>query len=696
MIGLNKLESLPLALTHCVTDAITTYCRTVGGWLHVNSTEASEASAPLAAPSSPQLYVKHVLILNGGALLGLGAAYLLGGISFDFPDEIDHARQLGIVSKTILAGYPKSRDLLNYLFVLGLPVICALIPWLVWSRRNKKPLKNLLWESEFQPRPLRGSRNLYPFLLVVVAGLFITFNINMFYQPSFNPYVKAWILLGEEGEMLEWAQRVLNGEVYGKDYFCLYGPMLIYPLAWFLELFGETVAVARVYAHVLNVLGYGIAVVFLYKTARSRTSFVLYAILYLFVFNMISFVAPKSTPLRFLLGILPLLMIYLNSYSQSRAILMIAGVFAGQSLLFSQEAGICCVATVAFIALADLCVESDRRQVLRNGTLFTAGIVLSVSPFFAYLVLNGAVGSFFESIYGYPRLVMLGFGALPFPSFGDFVASPLTGGAFFNYWVICVYIVSLLSSVPSLLIGRMDRRTRLKLALAVFGIILFRVALARSAETNVLKVAHPAFLLCFLHIDGALQTIRFGSHFKVRMGAIIQAGAWIVSLFLLLTHSPFLRAKLTVESRELWEPSQKFRVAASGSAVPEVERLGVFVDKATAASLSDIQWFLSNRTRPRDFVYVFPNEPIYYFLFDRRNPTRFAMSYFAISREQRQELVKDLEEKRPRYIVYSPNTWRVDDIAEDVQVPEVVAYIRQSYHLLIELRDVVILQRNFN
>jgi hypothetical protein len=389
-------------------------------------------------------------------------------------------------------------------------------------------------------------------------------------------------------------------------------------------------------------------------------------------------------------------MIYLNSYSQSRAVLIIAGVFAGQGLLFSQEAGICCIATVAFIALADLCVESDRRQVLRNGTLFGAGIVLSLSPFFAYLALNGAVGSFFESIYGYPRLVMLGFGALPFPSFHDFVANPFTGGAFFNYWVICVYIVSLLSSVPALLIGQMDRRTRLKLALAVFGIILFRVALARSSETNVLKVAHPAFLLCFLHIDSALQTIRSGSHFKARMGAIMQTGVWVLSLFLLFTHSPYLKAKLTIESLELWKPSQKFRVTAPGFAVPEVKRLGVLVDETTAASLTDIQWFLSNRTRPGDFVYVFPNEPIYYFLFNRRNPTRFAMSYFAISREQRQELVKDLEEKRPRYIVYSPNTWRVDDIAEDVQVPEVVTYIRHSYHLLIQLRGVVILQRNFN
>jgi transposase InsO family protein len=132
----------------------------------------------------------------------------------------------------------------------------------------------------------------------------------------------------------------------------------------------------------------------------------------------------------------------------------------------------------------------------------------------------------------------------------------------------------------------------------------------------------------------------------------------------------------------------------SGSLVPEVERVGVFVDAATADSLRDIQRFLNARTWPGDFVYFFPNEAIYYFLFNRRNPTRYAISYFAVSTEQRLELVKDLERRKPRYVVYSPATWRVDNIPERIQVPEVVAYLQQKYHAISKLRGVVILERN--
>ena len=83
-----------------------------------------------------------------------------------------------------------------------------------------------------------------------------------------------------------------------------------------------------------------------------------------------------------------------------------------------------------------------------------------------------------------------------------------------------------------------------------------------------------------------------------------------------------------------------------------------------------------------------------YFLFDKRNPTRYAIAYMAVTTEQRLDLIRDLEEKKPKYLVYSTNTWRIDGIPEQIQIPEVLAYLDQNYHVLQMFAAVVIAERN--
>ena len=91
-----------------------------------------------------------------------------------------------------------------------------------------------------------------------------------------------------------------------------------------------------------------------------------------------------------------------------------------------------------------------------------------------------------------------------------------------------------------------------------------------------------------------------------------------------------------------------------------------------------INTFLQAHTRAGDYVYFFPNEAAYYFLFNRNNPTRYPLAYQAITYEQRREVVAELAAKRPEYVVFSRSTWRVDNIPETVQVPEIIDYIGKN------------------
>jgi hypothetical protein len=70
------------------------------------------------------------------------------------------------------------------------------------------------------------------------------------------------------------------------------------------------------------------------------------------------------------------------------------------------------------------------------------------------------------------------------------------------------------------------------------------------------------------------------------------------------------------------------------------------------------------------------------------------MSYFAVTHDMRREMVYNLEQTPPRYVIYNKNTWRLDDIPENIQVPEVLDYVTKTYHPIEESDDLIFLERN--
>jgi hypothetical protein len=60
--------------------------------------------------------------------------------------------------------------------------------------------------------------------------------------------------------------------------------------------------------------------------------------------------------------------------------------------------------------------------------------------------------------------------------------------------------------------------------------------------------------------------------------------------------------------------------------------------------------FLLSHTRPGDYAFVFPYHPLYYFLADVRNPTRFnVLIYDRKGDPLFDEALRDLEQKKPHY-----------------------------------------------
>ena len=100
------------------------------------------------------------------------------------------------------------------------------------------------------------------------------------------------------------------------------------------------------------------------------------------------------------------------------------------------------------------------------------------------------------------------FGGMPFPSFHDFISSPLFQNHPYFYGMIILYSVALVVTVPRLILGSVNRDHLLFFAMVVFGVLLYRINLGRSHIQNAHKVAHPAFLLICISVDRAAAVLK--------------------------------------------------------------------------------------------------------------------------------------------------------------------------------------------
>ena len=489
-----------------------------------------------------------------------------------------------------------------------------------------------------------------------------------------------------------WIQSLLSGGVYAKDFQCLYGPMLIYPLLWVMNIFGETVLVERYFKYVLDSAAFLIIIFFLFRTLRWNAMFLVSSILYILTFYTYytSDVSVNGTELRVALGILPLLLAYQSN--GKRYHLLGAGVIAGQSLLFSQEVGICSVLSVIAFSIVDNLVERNWRSFIKEIGLLFIGCAASVTPMLIFFSLNGALMPFLTDLYEYPKLVTLGYGSLPFPAFKDFAKNPFSDVLFY-YWPILSYMFVSIYLFLLIFMRKIDKGLALRVSLLVFGVLLFRTALGRSDEFHIRFAYAPAFLTLFLSLDKAITGIFKNKERHLRAGSLIIA-ILIVGFSALLYSQTNIRASISSGLKDLARLHEKFTIADQGYEIPSIERGGIFFDPSTASSIMQMDFFLRSNTSPGDYVYFFPNEAAYYFLFNRNNPTRYSMSYLAVTSAQKRELVAQLEQKKPEYIIYSLRTWRIDGINEDIQVPEVVRYMRKKYGIYRQFEDFLVLKRS--
>ena len=490
-------------------------------------------------------------------------------------------------------------------------------------------------------------------------------------------FLKQGIGLIDEGHLANAARRVAAGEVLYRDVYSVYPPASFYSVAMLFELFGPSLIVARAF-HVALTLALSCCV-FLLCRAWMPAAWAMLAGLLVAATGWGAIV--ERCHYAYLYGAFPFVALLLLSKDSAEGPswrrLFAVGLLAGLTLAFRFVPFIGLAAAVGVILL--LSAGGVRRAIGALGPL-CVGFCFVWIPIGLYFNFHSAAADLARAVFwtSFEQYVGGGEFNLPYPALrlwpSEWTRAGLSG-LFVNwefYWPLAIYLAAAIdfgramrrrrraAGDAALRIGeRVDVATRLRLAVLIFGALLFLRVLGRSDYYHLAPVLVPAYIL--------------GADFLARLWRRVvptESDRWAPVVVVVAMLASFWLHGIDNETRRAFDREGKVEIVPGGPWVRE------------AGPLDDLVRALRERTAADEPIVVLPFYPILYFLAERPNPTRYDWLFPGYLRDADAiaGMIKDIDESDVRVVVYSPAS--IDgrsDRSLAVFAPEVARYLRRRF-----------------
>ncbi len=493
---------------------------------------------------------------------------------------------------------------------------------------------------------------IYPVLI-----LFIILYNPIFYLATFDSI--------EEGFWSGWLQRLLSGQFIYRDFAAYHPPLLIWGLGLFTKVFGASLLNQRLYFHLLQIFGFIILYLVLKNIVKSKA--ILIGIFTLIVAYGSSLVR-NNIEFRLGIAILPLLFIYWYNIKKDTKFLVLAGITTSLAFFASLETGIASVCTT----LVTVILSSSRKKLLHNITKLLIGIVILSLPVFGILVMNGAIGKFFEYIIYYAGTFSSGY-----QNFAIEKSDPQT---LLQWYLVVKYIatsgflweltkLSLMGGLFIVITKKIRKQIGpveiLVASIAIFGLILSRSALGRSDAYHIAFVWIPALLL----VGYILQCI---SEYTKTVPVIVL----MLLIFFIgrdLTQMTLFQNQI-IKFETYGNPSGSYPSYSTS-------RAGIITGIETSPKeMDDLVSFVDSHVNKNENIFVFPQEPEIYFLTDRNDATSFDTPMTFYTLHYQNQMIKELSEKPPKLIIYRAK-YQTQSFTNDT-LHEVNEYILKNYKVI--------------
>jgi hypothetical protein len=247
-----------------------------------------------------------------------------------------------------------------------------------------------------------------------------------------------------------------------------------------------------------------------------------------------------------------------------------------------------------------------------------------------------------------------------------------------GYWILLIISVGAVTLAMRLAMGRLTRDDRIVLALVLMAGMLFKTALSRTDIVHIQAAFVPSVVVGLILLQRFSEMLTRRTVPLVSLTAAVGMATVIVSV---ATVQPPLPVREAFLRSNFWSVSEKVANDSDGTRlVSDIPRArGIRLPIAFADDFEATVRYITTHTAPDERIVAFPYELAYYFYTERRSATRYASAVSAVTREDRLAMIDELERVRPRYLIYSLGTPRIDGLKDTIVFPELTAYIGRSY-----------------
>ena len=480
------------------------------------------------------------------------------------------------------------------------------------------------------------------------AALLLSFALAIAY-----PRWRAGIDWRDEGLLAYGAVRVMQGEVPHRDFVSLQPPLSFYAAAGVFKLWGTSLASLR---------GFGLSIFLLlplliYGVGQNLTSpslaFAAAVPACILGLPYCSFV-----PLAVWQGIaasLAAVLFFLPAvFSRRQWLAVPAGVLSAVSLFLRHDQAVYTMMSIVALTIALGLAPGDSTSATnlkRALLLWLAGIAIVLTPAILVWWRIGALPEMFRQLILFPFTTYRKTSSLPFPRLIAWRSLWETSVVLLFYLPPFVQAIALLYLVQSSISRRFRRREAILVFLIIWSVLFYLQVIIRSDFTHLVITLSPFFLLTAF--GWSIVREKIAKHRKL-YSALSAVFTVLVASFLWILHS-FALPDVTRANELL-----------------TLDRGGVRIEQAHV--VAEFVRRLQANVPPERSMLALPYQPMFYFLCERRNPTRWNYLWPGDQTAQDHGHLIEEAERDPPALVLLAQQREVAAFA-----PAIIDYLRADY-----------------
>jgi len=520
-------------------------------------------------------------------------------------------------------------------------------------------------------------------------------------------FMHGEINIFEVGLYLPGIQSILNGEIPYRDFFHLRGPLELYMPALLMKFFGIHITTLYSYFYFGTILCFILCILIAKEIFKTRF------VLYLLTPVLIARAFPRVVftywgGMRYAFGLLAV-WCAIKFFKSNRSRWMFgAGISSMLALFTSIEVGVFSLAGVcAAFMVSKVFNVQDTKLILKNFSIYIAGLCAIAIPYGIYLAYNSALIPYFDAVFTvvfqmgeiidnhlvstYPKNFVEAFLAMVNPVHINFKHMTPSYLYIFVLIYLCFRLKKKIFSQEDLAI----------ICLGTYGFIMYNTGFRGLWAAQFEMALQPEKILLFFLLEQTFLYVTLkrreylaskeqlsGQSRMVNVAKIYGINFLVFAFFMSsIGYSiarydhrffayKFARAKITGKDTTHLTP-----LAKADTRVVNIERAqGIIVPLDQAEELEQMEAFVKNHVPEDEELFTYPELGTYNFFFNRRSFGKFPIATFTWFNDRwHEQFIEKLQFSKPRhvivqkelqqrwkdvYLVFEPNRKKYQDVMD--------------------------------